>query len=200
MTTAGSRQRLAWLGAFLVALTVLLATLLGAGTSSAAAASAAQTRVGPHSLAAQVVVGPGGGIGAGQRLGIDLPDYDFVLATGVAAKGGVGFADDAVASAFQGMRSGGGHSIRHLRDEGLIANSGSLASQVSRFEELTSPILRSPSATFDWKLGGTLSRGFAGTAGGRNVVVFVAKEGPFQGRVTSAVVPDANQMSQWGLR
>lgn len=47
--------------------------------------------------------------------------------------------------------------------------------------------------------GKTLTRGFAGVAGGKNVVVFVAKEGPYQGRVLSSVVPDANQMSQWGL-
>lgn len=37
-------------------------------------------------LAAQVLVGPHGGIGAGQRLGNDLPAYDSALATGVAAK------------------------------------------------------------------------------------------------------------------
>lgn len=116
-----------------------------------------------------------------------------------AAKPAIGFADDAVGSAYQGMRSGGGHAIRHLRDKGLISNSGSLASQVSQFERLTSPILRSPSSTFDWRLGNTLTRGFAGEAGGQQVVVFVAKEGPYQGRVLSAVVPDANQMAQWGL-
>jgi hypothetical protein len=44
-----------------------------------------------------------------------------------------------------------------------------------------------------------MSRGFAGEAGGQQVVVFVAKEGPYQGRVLSAVVPDAGQMAQWGL-
>lgn len=116
-----------------------------------------------------------------------------------ATKTAVGFADDAVGSAYQGMRSGGGHAIRHLRDEGLVSNSGSLASQVSQFEQLTSPILRSPTAAFDWRLGSTLTRGFAGEVGGKQVVVFVAKEGPYQGRVLSAVVPDANQMAQWGL-
>lgn len=119
--------------------------------------------------------------------------------SGVATKGAIGFSDDAVGSAYQGMRSGGGHAIRHLRDEGLISNSGSLASQVSQFENLTSPILRSPSSTFDWRLGNTLTRGFAGESRGRQVVVFVAKEGPYQGRVLSAVVPDASQMAQWGL-
>jgi YD repeat-containing protein len=38
-----------------------------------------------------------------------------------------------------------------------------------------------------------------GTGYGNPVVVFVAKEGPYQGRVLSAVVPDARQMAQWGL-
>jgi hypothetical protein len=97
------------------------------------------------------------------------------------------------------MRSGGGHAIRHLRDEGLIPNTGSLSSQVSAFEDMTSPILTSPSRTFDWTLGSTRTRAFAGSASGKQVVVFVAKQGPYQGRVLSAVVPDANQMTQWGL-
>lgn len=65
--------------------------------------------------------------------------------------------------------------------------------------DLTSPILQNPSATFNWRLGDTATRAFAGQAGGRQVVVFVAKEGPYQGRVISAVVPDANQVAQWGL-
>jgi hypothetical protein len=72
-------------------------------------------------------------------------------------------------------------------------------SELQAFEGLTSPILRSPAASFDWRLGGTAARAFAGEAGGRQVVVFVAKEGPHQGRVLSAVVPDASQIAQWGL-
>jgi hypothetical protein len=75
-----------WWGLLLAALVAVLVTLFGAGTASAATATAAQTRVGPHTLIAQVLVGPGSGIGAGQRLGNDPPAYDFVLATGVAAK------------------------------------------------------------------------------------------------------------------
>jgi len=116
-----------------------------------------------------------------------------------AAKPAIGFANDAVGSAYQGMRSEGGHAIRHLRDEGLIANSGSLDSQVAQFEQLTSPILRSPAKTFDWTFGGTMTRAFAGSAGGREVVVFVAKEGKYQGKVLTAVVPDAIQIEKWGL-
>jgi YD repeat-containing protein len=127
--------------------------------------------------------------------GVFVPSFG-----GGASRGAVGFADDAVASAYQGMRSGGGHAMRHLMDEGLMPNSGSLASRAQIFEDLTSPILRNPSHSFDYRLGDTLSRAFAGQVGGRDVVVFVAKEGLYQGRVLSAVVPDANQLVQWGLR
>ena len=89
--------------------------------------------------------------------------------------------------------------MRHLVDEGLIPNSGSLGSRAAVFEDLTSPILTNPARAFDWRLGNTATRAFAGEAGGTRVVVFVAKEGPYQGRVISAVVPDADQIAQWGL-
>ena len=75
-----------WAGFLLAALVAALVTLFGAGTASAATVSAAQTRVGAHTPTAQDAVGPGVGIGAGQRLGNDPPAYDFALATGVAAK------------------------------------------------------------------------------------------------------------------
>jgi len=68
-----------WLGFLLAALVAALVTLFGAGTASAATASAAQARVGAHTLVAQVVVGPDGGIGAGQRLGNSLPAYTGFL-------------------------------------------------------------------------------------------------------------------------
>jgi RHS repeat-associated protein len=123
-------------------------------------------------------------------------------AEGVVARGGgraIGFADDAVGSAFQGMRSGGGHAMRHLIDEGLIPNAGSLASRAQKFQDLVAPILSNPTKTFGWRIGGTAAQAFAGSAGGRQVVAFVAKEGPYQGRVLSAIVPDAAQIAQWGL-
>src|SRR5688572_911760 len=97
------------------------------------------------------------------------------------------------------MRSGGGHAMRDLIDEGLIPNAGSLASRAARFQELVAPILTGPAKAFDWKLGGSAARAFAGEAGGRQVVVFVAKEGAYQGRVLSAIIPDAAQIAQWGL-
>lgn len=111
----------------------------------------------------------------------------------------VGFGEETVASAYLGMRSGGGHAMRHLIDEGIIPNSGSLPSRAQIFQNLTSPILVNPSTSFDWKLGETASKAFSGQINGKTVVVFVAKEGPYQGQVMSAIVPDTAQRSQWGL-
>ncbi|MBK8236406.1 MAG: RHS repeat-associated core domain-containing protein [Deltaproteobacteria bacterium] len=134
---------------------------------------------------------------------VDLSAGEEFIGAGVRSEAreasAIGFSSDAVASAYEGMRSGGGHAMRHLIDEGLIANSGSLASRARLFEQLTSPILRNPVKSFSWRLGATAARAFAGEVGGRRVVVFVAKEGPYQGRVLSAVVPDASQIAQWGL-
>lgn len=93
----------------------------------------------------------------------------------------------------------GGELVQRTGVSGLIPNAGNLTSRAQAFERLTSPILRSPKASFDWTVGGTAARAFAGEAGGRQVVVFVAKDGPYQGRVLSAIVPDASQIAQWGL-
>ena len=105
-----------WPGFLLAALVTVLVTLFGAGTASAAAATAAQTRVGPHTLIAPVLVGPHSGIGAGQRLGNDLPDYDFVLATGVAAKAG--------RSAVEGSRTVRGKFPRSADADGILTRRG----------------------------------------------------------------------------
>ncbi len=45
----------------------------------------------------------------------------------------------------------------------------------------------------------TPTRTFAGMADGKYLVVLVAKDGPHQGRVLSAVVPDTTQVLQRGL-
>ena len=111
----------------------------------------------------------------------------------------IGFTEDTVASAYEGMRSGGGHAMQHLIDEGLIPNRGSLASRVQLFRDLTSPILTNPAASWNWRLGNTATRAFAGRIGVHQVVVFVAKEGLYEGRVLSAIVPDLSQIAQWGL-
>ncbi len=191
-----SRESLVQLAAALVA---VLATILSSAPPSAAANAGAETRVRTSASVVEVLVKPSQQEVAGQRPGNDVVGPVIVMATGVAAKPAIGFADDAVGSAYVGMNKGGGHAIRHLREDGLVSNTGSLASQVAEFQTLTSPILRSPTKAFDWRVGDTMSRAFAGTAGGRTVVVFVAKEGPYQGRVLSAVAPDASKMAQWGL-
>ena len=116
-----------------------------------------------------------------------------------AAMPAIGFAEDAVGSAYVGMIKEGGHAVRHLREEGLISNACSLASQVDEFQTLTSPILKSPTKAFDWRIGNTMSRAFVGAAGGRPVVVFVGMEGAYQGRVISAYTINASRMAQWGL-
>ena len=147
---------------------------------------------------------PGGmvgkaGVTAGAKAASQAPAAYRWLRGVRGAKAATGLSDDAIEVAYQGMRSDGGHATRHLRADGLIANRGSLASQVAEFQQLTSPILRSPAKTFDWKLGRTMTRAYAGQAGGRTVVVFVAQDGGYEGSIVSAVVPDAAQMAQWGL-
>lgn len=118
---------------------------------------------------------------------------------GVSAARARGLERPAAEAAFEGMNKGGGHAIRHLIDEGLVANKSTLASKVAAFKDLTQGILESPAKTFDWTVGGTACRGFAGVVDGENVVVFVAEEGPYAGKVLSSVVPDAAQVAKWGL-
>lgn len=81
-----------WMRAFLVLLGAVLATILGAGTASAATTGVVETRVGAHNLTAEVLVEPPQREAAGQRLGNDRPGVETAVATGVAAKN----ADDGV--------------------------------------------------------------------------------------------------------
>ncbi|MDI5912012.1 polymorphic toxin-type HINT domain-containing protein, partial [Streptomyces sp. 12257] len=111
----------------------------------------------------------------------------------------IGFTEDTVADAFTGMNKGGGHAIRHLITDGLIPNKGSVASQVKYFQDNFGHVLTSPEKTFDWKIGGTQAKGFAKKVGGKVVVIFVAKEGPYQGKILSSMVPGAKNMTKWGL-
>jgi hypothetical protein len=128
-----------WLGFLLAALVAALVTLFGAGTASAATASAAQTRVGAHTLVAPLVVGPVGGIGAGQRLGNDLPAYDSALATGVAAETGAAAAESETGLIRLSTRESWGnprtledHFVRHGGDFGATS-ADDYAAQASRF-------------------------------------------------------------------
>ncbi len=98
----------------------------------------------------------------------------------------LGFAPDAVHTAFEDMRAGGGHAIRHLERTGLLPTGGRLAERVTAFITLATPILQHPTRSFDWRIGGTATKGFASIVAGRWVTVLVAKEGPYQGPVVSA--------------
>ncbi|GAB3698127.1 hypothetical protein GCM10027589_59560 [Actinocorallia lasiicapitis] len=115
------------------------------------------------------------------------------------ANPGCGLGDDAVADAYQGMNKGGGHAMRYLIQAGLLPVKGSDAARRELFESLTSSVLKSPDKTFSWKIGGTQSIGYAGKVNGKVVVLFVATDGPYIGKVVSAVVPTAKNMQKWGL-
>ena len=114
----------------------------------------------------------------------------------------IGFAPSGAVDAITGMNKGGDHAIRHLRDEaGLIPNKGSLQSQVDFFSnKIAIPILENPAHTFNWRVGVTNSKGFVGEFNGQTVVVFIAKDGPYAGKVISSLIPDANQVVQWGIK
>ncbi|MGW2274160.1 polymorphic toxin-type HINT domain-containing protein [Streptomyces yangpuensis] len=115
------------------------------------------------------------------------------------AKCKIGFSDDTVGDAFQGMNKGGGHAMRHLIKDGLLPNKGSVESQRKIFEEKFSPNLTNPDQTFDWKLGGNQAKGFAKTVDGKVVVLFVAKDGPYQGKIIGAFAPTPENIEKWGL-
>ncbi len=96
-------------------------------------------------------------------------------------------------AAFAGMRGGGGHAIRQLEGN-LIPNVGSLQSRVEAFKSLAAPILENPLHTANWRIGVTEGRAFLGNVNGQNVAIVVAENGPFQGRVITSFIPDANQL------
>lgn len=108
----------------------------------------------------------------------------------------IGFTPGLGETALNGMRSGGGHAIRHLQAAGLISSTGSLANRVSEARALLTPLLESPITTFSWKVGATPTRGYYGIARGEKLVAFIATEGPYQGKLISAIVSDAAQIAK----
>ncbi|RKN58113.1 hypothetical protein D7193_05830 [Micromonospora costi] len=113
----------------------------------------------------------------------------------------IGFSADTVATAYQGMRGEGGHAMRRLVGD-IIPNTGSNEAKRQAFESLTSSILTNPQKTFDWTLGGTggiRNKGFIGEVNGKTVVLFVAKEGQYAGRVTSSKVVTPDDLKLWGI-
>jgi hypothetical protein len=112
----------------------------------------------------------------------------------------VGLTAAAARSAFDGMRGGGGHAIRHLIEAGIILNRGSLAAKLEQVRNIGTPILEKPLHSFEWMLrGGTLAQGFAGKVDGKWVVFFVAKTGDYAGKVVTIVVASEKQIQQWGF-
>ncbi|NEC87904.1 polymorphic toxin-type HINT domain-containing protein, partial [Streptomyces sp. SID12501] len=111
----------------------------------------------------------------------------------------IGFTNDTVGDAFTKMNKEGGHAMRHLKEDGLIPSKGSVKSQLEYFQKNFSQILTSPDKTFDWRTGGTDAKGFAKKVNGKVIVIMVAKEGPYQGKIITAMVPGAKNMAKWGL-
>lgn len=90
MTTSTRRAHApAWVLAFLAAVLAVVLGAFTAGPASALTASAAQNAVGASTPTAQVAVEPSASITAGPRLGNDPPQPRTVVATGVAANGGM---------------------------------------------------------------------------------------------------------------
>lgn len=112
----------------------------------------------------------------------------------------IGFAKGYGADAVDGMRKGGGHAIKHLIDAGIVPNKGTLAFKVGEFEKIAVPILENPTVTSSWRVGGTQGQAFAGQVNGEWVVLVVAKDGPYQGKVVSSFIPDANQKALMGIK
>jgi filamentous hemagglutinin len=112
----------------------------------------------------------------------------------VSTQNAIGFAPGVAEAATLGMRSGGGHAIRHLEGN-LIPSTGSLQSRVEAFKSIVIPILKEPLHVTDWTIGATQGRAFLGKVGGQNLVVIVAKDGPQQGKVISSFIPDEKQLA-----
>lgn len=89
MRTGQAAQQRGQLGLSMAFVTLVLAGLfaafLGAGTASAATIVAAETRVGAHNVAVEILVETPQDVRAGQRQGKDAAGHQIMAATGVAA-------------------------------------------------------------------------------------------------------------------
>jgi hypothetical protein len=115
----------------------------------------------------------------------------------VVAPRAVGYAEGTAQSALVPERLQ--HGTRHLVEEGLLPNWSGTKSPGLISDALV-PILERPSAAFDSTLGGTAVRAFVGSLNGETVVVFIFKEGPYQGQLATSIVPSAAQRAAWGLK
>ena len=82
----------------------------------------------------------------------------------------------------------------------LIPDTGSLRSRVHAFSAMALPILENPLHSAEWRVGANFGRGFLGSVNGQNVMIVVAKDGPYQGKVLTLFIPDTNQLSQFLAR
>lgn len=110
------------------------------------------------------------------------------------ARAVAGLLDDAANAALTGMRNNGGHAMRKLVGN-LIPNSGRFADRLLVFKEIAGGILRNPEHVALWRTGADQGIGYLGTVGGKKVLVVVASEGPWAGKVISTIFPDANQLA-----
>ena len=112
-------------------------------------------------------------------------------------RGTTGFAPGEGVSALTANRLQ--HGTRHLSEADVLQPwRGSTSPQLIR--DTLGPVLERPIATFDHVLrGGAPVRGFLGEVNGQQVVLFVYKQGPYQGQLATSVVPSASQLSKWGI-
>lgn len=110
-----------------------------------------------------------------------------------------GLHQDGALAATVGLRNNGGHAMRYLIEAGLMPNAGRLEDRLYTFQKIVTPVLQYPDKTFEWRLGGTTCEAYAGYHNGERLVVFVAKEGPWAGKVLSAFTPNPANIAKWGL-
>ena len=104
-----------------------------------------------------------------------------------------GLVSQCAEDAMTGMNKQGGHAIRHLQGS-LIPDTGSLTSRLESFKRIARPILQNPQKVSPWRIGSTNGTAYLGTFEGQQVVIVIANEGPFSGKVIGAFVPDPNQL------
>jgi hypothetical protein len=113
------------------------------------------------------------------------------------AKPAIGYAEGFGESALTPQRLQ--HGTKHLTKAGLLPSwSGKNSPDIIKRELV--PILERPTATFDHTLGDYRVRGFLGEIDGKEVAVFVFKEGPYAGELASSSQPSVNQLKMWGVR
>ena len=109
----------------------------------------------------------------------------------------IGFAKGTGIVAFAN-KSRSQHAARHLTEAGILPNWNN--STFEKFKEIGVNIVENPLKSFDHKLGQTAVRGFHGKVDGKDVVMFIYKEGKYATQVATSVVPTPQQVINWGLK